>query len=272
VVPTCHPSPSNPTRAILESEHLLDSRACALTTPLGLPGLALARLPVTFVGRLTYQLTFPLYLAASRAPPSSPTPSSRTHDQLGPSHVTPHLPGSLAHMLARVRAYQLRAPNRVASSSSTCERCTSGPLSPLANTPRSHLPVRCAGARAACTRALHRAARPSCLLPRAHDPGHFQHVAAPDDRTRANPQVVAISACTPNHPPAPLDRSSAHTEVPILCLSASPMPPCAATHGRLSSPPRLFSPTRKGTTTITLTFKPPLMASLSVLPSSCTHA
>jgi hypothetical protein len=27
---------------------------------------------------------------------------------------------------------------------------------------------------------------------------------------RANPLVVAISACTPNHLPAPLDRSSAH--------------------------------------------------------------
>jgi hypothetical protein len=113
-------------------------------------------------------------------------------------------------MLARDRACQLCAPNRVASSSSTCERCKSGPLSPLANTPFSHVPVRCAGARTACTRALHRAARPSCLLPRAHAQGHSQHVAAPDDRTRANPPVVAISACTPNHLPAPLDRSSAH--------------------------------------------------------------
>jgi hypothetical protein len=189
---------------------LLDSRACALPTPLGLPGLALSRLPVTFVGHLTYRLTFPLYLATSQAPPSSPTPSSHTHDQLGPSRVTPHLPGSLTHMLARVRACQLRAPNHVASSSSTCERCMLGPLSPLANTPRSHVPVRCAGARAACTHALHRAARPSCLLPCAHAQGHSQHVAAPDDRTRANPHVIAISACTPNHPLAPLDCSSAH--------------------------------------------------------------
>jgi hypothetical protein len=49
---------------------------------------------------------------------------------------------------------------------------------------------------------------------------------------------------------------------PVLCRSASPLPPYAATHGRLSSPPRLFSPTRNGTTTITLTFKTPLMARL----------
>jgi hypothetical protein len=100
--------------------------------------------------------------------------------------VTLHLPGSLAHMLARVRAYQLRAPSCVASSSSTCERRTSG----------SHVPVHCAGARAACT-ALRRS-------------------ATPDDRTRANSHVVTISACTPNHLPAPLDRSSAHAEVPCL--------------------------------------------------------
>jgi hypothetical protein len=35
---------------------------------LGLPGLAPARLPVSFADRLTCQLTFPLYLAASWAP------------------------------------------------------------------------------------------------------------------------------------------------------------------------------------------------------------
>jgi hypothetical protein len=106
---------------------------------------------VMFAGRLTYQLTFPLYLADSQAPPSSPTPSSRTYDQLGPSCVTPYLPSSLAHMLARVQACQLHAPNRVASSSSTCERCMSDPLSPLANTSCFHVPVRCAGICAACT-------------------------------------------------------------------------------------------------------------------------
>jgi hypothetical protein len=38
----------------------------------GLPGLAPASLPVTFVGRLTCQLTFLLYLAASRAPSVKP--------------------------------------------------------------------------------------------------------------------------------------------------------------------------------------------------------
>jgi hypothetical protein len=74
----------------------------------------------------------------------------------------------------------------------------------------------------ACTRALHRAARSSSLLPRAHAPGHNQHVAAPDDRTRANSHVVAISACTPNHPPAPLNRSSAHAEVPCLVSLSFP--------------------------------------------------
>jgi hypothetical protein len=45
-------------------------------------------------------------------------------------------------MLAHVRACQLRAPSSVASSSSTCERRTLGPLSPLVNAPRSHMPVR----------------------------------------------------------------------------------------------------------------------------------
>jgi hypothetical protein len=49
---------------------------------------------------------------------------------------------------------------------------------------------------------------------------------------------------------------------PVLCRLASALPPCAATHGRLPSPPRLFSPTRNDTTTITLTFKPPLVGSL----------
>jgi hypothetical protein len=60
-------------------------------------------------------------------------------------------------------------------------------------------------------------------------------------------------------------RSIAHPPTPrchVLCRSASPLPPCAATHGRLPSPPRLFSPTRNDTTTITLIFNPPLMASL----------
>jgi hypothetical protein len=77
----------------------------------------------------------------------------------------PQLPDSLAHMLARVRTCQLRAPSRIASSSSTCKRRMSGPLSPLANAPRSHVPVHCAGARAACTHALRRTAWSSRLFP-----------------------------------------------------------------------------------------------------------
>jgi hypothetical protein len=84
-----------------------------------------------------------LYLADRQALPSSPTPSSRTHDQLGPSRVMPHLPSSLAHMLTRVRACQLCAPSRVASSSSTCERRMPDALSPLANTSCSHASALC---------------------------------------------------------------------------------------------------------------------------------
>jgi hypothetical protein len=54
------------------SENLFGSRACALPTPLGLPGLAPARLPVMFLVRLTCQLTIPLYLTASWAPSVKP--------------------------------------------------------------------------------------------------------------------------------------------------------------------------------------------------------
>jgi hypothetical protein len=51
---------------------LLGSHACALPTLLGLPGLARPCLPVTFVVRLTCQLTIPLYFTASRAPSVKP--------------------------------------------------------------------------------------------------------------------------------------------------------------------------------------------------------
>jgi hypothetical protein len=87
--------------------------------------------------------------------PSSPTPSSGTHDQFGPSRVAPHLPGSLAHMLARVRACQLYAPSRIASSSSTCECRTSGILPLLVSIHPVPMLVR--------TRVLRW--RPSCTLP-----------------------------------------------------------------------------------------------------------
>jgi hypothetical protein len=113
-------------------------RPCMLVpTSLGHPGLALARLHMMFAGHLTHKLTFPLYLAACVKPSLS-----RTHNRLGPSCVTHHLPDSLAHILALVRACQLHAPSCVASSSSTCEHCTPCPLSPLANAPHSYVPVR----------------------------------------------------------------------------------------------------------------------------------
>jgi hypothetical protein len=130
--------------------------------------------------------------------------------------LPPHMPGSLTHMLARVRACQLRAPNRVASSSSTCERRMSD-LWPTLHA----LMCQCI-APALAPHALRFAARSSCLLPSAHALGHSQPVAAPDDCTRANLHVVAISSCTPNHPPAPLDRSSAHAEVPCLVSLGRP--------------------------------------------------
>jgi hypothetical protein len=122
---------------------------------------------------------FLLYLAASRAPPSSPTPSSRTHDQLGPSRVMPHLPGSLAHMLACVWACQLCAPSPIASSSSIYKRRTSGPLSPLANAPCSHMLVRCASACVACTVSRRSVVVPTFLCPCARPFPTCDHTRRP---------------------------------------------------------------------------------------------
>jgi hypothetical protein len=163
--------------------------------------------------------------------------------------VVPHLLGSLAHMLACVRACQLRAPNRVAFSSSTCERRTSGPLSPLANTPRSHVLVRCADAHDACTRALHRAARssrllpvPMCRLAPMRDTLHAQ--LDPHDAPPASPAaqhraahmawLYALVHCNDAHPclscstPVPLSLSAARPAVPphmLISLLPARIPP-----------------------------------------------
>jgi hypothetical protein len=174
---------------------------------------------VMFAGRLTYQLTFPLYLADSQAPPSSPTPSSRTYDQLGPSRVTPHLPSFsrtcslVSEPVSSVHPAVLLHLHRHAND--VCQT-----LSHL--WPTLHAPTCQCVAPTLAPHALCRTARSSCLLPRVHASGHSQPVAAPDDRTRANSHDVAISACTPNHPPAPLDRSSAHAEVPCLVSLGCP--------------------------------------------------
>jgi hypothetical protein len=151
-----------------------------------------------------------------RQHPSSPTPSSRTHNELGPSRVVLHLLGSLAHMLARVRACQLRAPSRVASPSTTCERRKSGPLSPLANTSRSH----------ACQYVV--PALTPHALGRTYVPVPMRQ-AIPNLRPHPttvlmpiNSRVVAISACTPNHPPTPLGRVAAHALVPCLVSLSRP--------------------------------------------------
>jgi hypothetical protein len=128
---------------------LLGSRACALPTLLGLPSLARPRLPVTFAVRLTCHLTIPLYLTPAGLRPSRPTPSSRTHDRLGSSRVTPHLPGT-AHP----------CPSRSAHAHSSAFPAMSLPLhrhvsaARHASSPRSHAPVRYAGARATLTCAL----------------------------------------------------------------------------------------------------------------------
>jgi hypothetical protein len=93
--PTVIPLLLQPTRAELESEHPLYFRARAPAISLGLLGLEPARLPVMFVGHLTCQLTFPLYLAVNQALFVKPVslvshrlrPSLRCHSYPAPSHT-----------------------------------------------------------------------------------------------------------------------------------------------------------------------------------------
>jgi hypothetical protein len=103
---------------------------------------------VTFAVRLTCQLTIPPSLPSGLRL-SSPTPSSRTHDQLGSSRVTPHLPGTahpcpsrsaLAHSFA-FPTMSLSLHRRVSAARH-------------ASSPHPHVPVRYAGARATLTCAL----------------------------------------------------------------------------------------------------------------------
>jgi hypothetical protein len=149
------------------------------------------------------------------------------------------MPDSFAYMLAHVRACQLCTPTRVASSSSTCKYRASGPFSPQANAPRSHVPMCCARARAACTCALRRAARSSRLLPRAHAPGHFQSSPA-HDRARADQCAITISACVPSHPPGRVSRP------PWLCVACLSVSPASANPARpVPETPDLSAPQRQ---------------------------
>jgi hypothetical protein len=87
--------------------------------------------------------TSPPYLSPYRR--LGPFPSSRTNDRVRPSYAPPHLLGSTAHLLSRALAGQFTR--------TICFPDRALPLHRRAS-PRSHVPVHCAGTRVAGTLAL----------------------------------------------------------------------------------------------------------------------
>jgi hypothetical protein len=95
----------------------------------------------------------PPYLSPYRR--LGPSPSSRTNDRVRPSHAPPHLLGSTAHLLSGALAGQFTRTIRFPDGALPLHRRAS---------PRSHVPVHCAGTRVACTLALRRSAVHDCIL------------------------------------------------------------------------------------------------------------
>jgi hypothetical protein len=184
-------------------------RPCMLMpTSLGLPGLALARLHMTFAGHLTHKLTFPLYLAASIKP------------VFLVSHTQPTRTESCATSSARLpRTHTRSIPSLSAHAHlPACECRMSGLLPPLANNAScscSHVLVHCVSARTTCAQCSHRSTVRDCILMpmcRSHPAlghvaraacalAHLKLVLAPawitHTRSSSRPCLLAFHTCAP---------------------------------------------------------------------------